>query len=64
MSNSNAYLKGNVNFNMRVTKMDDGRFKASCQGLESFHNDQSAAVIDLQGKLQKALLTGELKPGI
>lgn len=58
------YLKGNVILDMRVTKMDNGRYKASSMGLESNHLDQAQAVRDLQDKLQDALTKGEIRLGM
>lgn len=58
------YQSGTVVMEMEVTKLANGMFKASCQGLESNHHDQSRAVIDLQTKLQDALASGEIRPGM
>lgn len=59
---SNDYLQGNVIFDMTVTKMANGMHKASCQGLEANHHDFERAVLELQDKLQEALLKGEIRP--
>lgn len=64
MNNSNAHLQGQLpRFNLQVTKMSDGRFKASGHGHEAFHDDQAAAVNKLTEKLHEAVLTGQLRPG-
>lgn len=56
------YQEGSVIFDIAVSKMANGMFKASGMGLESNHHDQSRAVLDLQDKLQTGLRTGAIRP--
>jgi hypothetical protein len=61
--NSNTdHLQGNVIMEMEVTKMANGQFKATCAGMEANHHNSDHAVLQLQDKLQAALLSGDLRP--
>lgn len=56
------YLQGNVIFDMDVNKLANGMTKASCHGLEVSNFDPEVAILQLQDKLQDALLRGEIRP--
>lgn len=56
------YQQGNVIFDMDVTLLANGFYKASCMGHETNSRDQDRAILDLQDILQAKLLSGDLQP--
>lgn len=59
-----SHLQGNVILDIEVHKMDNGMFKASGMGMEANHRDQAQAIRELQDKLESAITSGEIRPGM